>query len=116
VPTVRTVLIGMSPMLRDIVKECIGNELDLEIVGEFGANEWTGRVRSVTPEVIIVSLRRDEADDDVASRLLKEAPTAKVVALSSDNRRALCYIMPAYRRVISDFSSQEITTFIGRPH
>ncbi len=84
----------------------------MDIVGEFSAEEWTERVRALKPEVVIISLRRGEADD-VASRLLETVPTARIVALSSDNRRALCCMMRR-RLVLSDFSSQDIAAFISR--
>jgi len=61
------------------------------------------------------SLARDEADD-VATRLLETVPTAKIVALSSDNRRALCCTIRHQPLVLTDFSGQEIAAFISRAH
>jgi len=68
VAAIRAVLIGMSPMLRDIVMQCVGGVRDMEIVGEFFTDEWAEPLRFSKPEVIIISLGRGEADD-VASRL-----------------------------------------------
>jgi DNA-binding NarL/FixJ family response regulator len=112
VAAIRAVLIGMSPLLRDIVKQSVGGVSGMDIVGEFFAEEWTERVRALKPEVVIISLRHGEADD-VASRLLETVPTAKIVALSSGNRSALCCTIRD-RLVLSDFSPQDIAAFISR--
>ena len=110
---IRAVLIGMSPILRDIVKQCIRSVGDVEIVGEFFAEEGTERLILLKPEVVIISLGRGETDE-VASRLLETAPAAKIVALSSDNRSAFCSTMRLHRVVLSDISPQEIASFISR--
>jgi len=108
---IRAVLIGVSPMLRDIVKQCVGSERDIEIIGEFLADDDREPLRLLKPEVVIISLARGEADD-VADRLLETAPTARIIALSSDNRVASCRMMRAHKKVISDFSLREIAEFI----
>lgn len=108
---IRAVLIGVPPMLRDIVKQCVGSEMEMEIVGEFLADEDRQQMRLLRPEVVIISLARGEADD-AATRLLEAAPHAKIVALSSDNRRAFCCTMRPHRKVLRDFSPREIGEFI----
>jgi DNA-binding NarL/FixJ family response regulator len=112
VAAIRAVLIGLSPLLRDIVKQSVAGVRDMDIVSEFSADEWTERLRALKPEVVIISLRRGEADH-VASRLLGTVPTAKIVALSSDNRRALCCTIRD-RLVLPDVSAQEIASFLSR--
>ncbi|HTR11762.1 MAG TPA: hypothetical protein VMI72_00560 [Roseiarcus sp.] len=98
-------------MLRDIVKQCVGSERDIEIIGEFLADDDKEPLRLLRPEVVIISLARGEADD-VANRLLETAPNAKIVALSSDNRVASCCMLRPHKKVLSDFSPQEIAEFI----
>lgn len=110
-PGIRAVLIGVPPMLRDIVKQCAGGERDFEIIGEFPAGDDSEELRLLKPEVVIVSLAGEEADD-VASRLLETAPQAKIVALYPDNRKALCCMMRPHRKVLCDFSPREIGEFI----
>ena len=111
---IRVVFIGMSPMLRDIVKQAIGSEMDMDIAGELFADSWAGRLRTLTPEAVIISLARGEGDD-VASRLMQAAPNAKIVALSSDSRSALCCV-GRHQRVLFDVSPQEIAEFISGPN
>jgi DNA-binding NarL/FixJ family response regulator len=115
VARIRVVFIGMSPMLRDIVKQAIGSERDMDIAGEFFADSWAERLRALKPEAVIISLARGEGDD-VTSRLMEAAPNAKIVALSSDNRSALCCTAGPHQRVLFDVSPQEIAEFISGPN
>jgi DNA-binding NarL/FixJ family response regulator len=115
VPRIRVVFIGMSPLLRDIVKHAIGSEMDMEIAGELFADSWAEHLRALKPEAVIISLARGEGED-VASRLLEAAPTAKIVALSSDNRSALCCESGHHQRVLFDVSPREIAEFISGPN
>jgi DNA-binding NarL/FixJ family response regulator len=110
----RIVFIRMSPLLRDMVKQAIGSERDTEIVGEFFADSWPERLRALEPEVVIISLAHGEGHD-VTSRLLEAAPNAKIVALSFDNRSALCCV-GRHQRVLFDVSPQEIAEFISGPN
>jgi DNA-binding NarL/FixJ family response regulator len=112
---IRVVLIGMSPMLRDIVKQAIGSYSDIEIAGELFADGWAERLRALKPEAVIISLARGEGDD-VTSRLMEAAPNAKIVVLSADNRSALCCAAGRHQRVLFDVSPQEIAEFIGGPN
>jgi DNA-binding NarL/FixJ family response regulator len=114
VETVRTILVGMTPLLRDIVRQSLDGKTNVEVVGEFKSDGWTERLRYLKPDVVIVSSRTNEADE-VARRLLETAPFAKVVVLSSDSRRASFMTMRIDRLELSDPSIQEIADFIGRP-
>ena len=96
---IRVVLIGTSPMLRDIVKQAIGSETDMDVAGELFADGWAERLRALKPEAVIISLARGEGDD-VTSRLMEAAPNAKIVALSSDNVAALCCAAGRHQRVL----------------
>ena len=112
---IRVVFIGMSPMLRDIVSRAIGSEMDMDIAGELFPDSWAERLRALKPGAVIISLARGEADD-VTSRLLEAAPNAKIVALSSDSRSALCCVAGRHQRVLFDVSPQEIVEFISGPN
>src|ERR1700741_1939599 len=78
VARIRVVFIDMPPMLRDIVKQAIGSQRDVEIAGEFFADTWAERLPVLKPEAVIISLARGEGDD-VTNRLMEAAPNAKIV-------------------------------------
>jgi DNA-binding NarL/FixJ family response regulator len=109
--TMRAVLVGLSPMLKDIVQQCVLRHFNTEIVGELFSHDWAA-VRLMMPDVVIVSLHTDESDD-VATRLLDVVPKARIVVLSSDNRQAVVSKIRIDHLVISDFSAEEIVAAIG---
>ena len=111
---IRVVFIGMSPMLRDIVKQAIRSERDMDIAGELFPDSWAERLHALKPGAVIISLAHGEGDD-VTSRLMEAAPNAKIVALSADNRSALC-CEAGRQRVLFDVSPQEIAKFISTPN
>lgn len=108
--TMRAVLVGLSPMLRDIVLECILRHFDIEIVGELSSHDLA-TVRRTMPDLVIISLLSDD-DDDIAIPLLEVVPKAKIVVLSPDNRQAAVSKLRIHRLVISDFSAEELVAAI----
>jgi DNA-binding NarL/FixJ family response regulator len=112
VARIRVVFIGMSPMLRDIVKQAVESERDVDIAGEFFADTWAEGLRVLKPEAVIISLARGEGDD-VTNRLMEAAPNARIVALASDNRSAIFCAAGRHQKVLLDVSSQEIAEFIS---
>jgi len=115
VATIRAVLIGMSPMLGDILKQCIKHQTKAEIVGELFVDYDEELLRELSPDVVVISLSRDESDK-FANRLLDLLPRAKIIALSPDNRQAKYYTISIRRTVLSDFSPDQIARLISRAH
>jgi DNA-binding NarL/FixJ family response regulator len=115
VATIRAVLIGMSPLLRDIVEQSISTQMDVEIIDEIFADDWGERLRSLSPDVVIISLGRNESDD-IMIRLLEIVPNARIVTLSHDSRQAIFCEMHTRPTVFPDFSPEEIVSLISRAH
>ena len=88
--------------------------MDMDIAGELFPDSWAQRLHALKPGAIIISLAHGEGDD-VTSRLMEAAPNAKIVALSADNRSALC-CEAGHQRVLFDVSPQEIAKFISTPN
>jgi DNA-binding NarL/FixJ family response regulator len=108
VGTIRTVFIGMSTMLRDIVMQSVSHYATLEIVDELMAyDEAADRLSSVAPELILIGLHPDDRTD-IAQELLTLVPTAKVIAFSSDVSRAYLLQMRPYRVAILDISPEKL--------
>jgi DNA-binding NarL/FixJ family response regulator len=108
VATIRTVFIGMSPMLRDIVKRSVSYHANLEIVDELTAYDEAGdRLSRVAPELILIGLHPDDRDD-IAQELLTLVPTAKVIAFSSDVSHAYLLQMRPYRVAILHISPEKL--------
>jgi DNA-binding NarL/FixJ family response regulator len=115
VVAIRAVLIGMSPLLRDTLAQGFSSQTDVEIVGELSAHGWRERLRNLSPDVVIISLRRGESDD-ITTRLLKIVPNVSIITLSHDNRRAIVTGVRARPTVFLDVSPEQIANLIIRRH
>jgi hypothetical protein len=116
VAAIRTVLIGMSRMFRDIVKQSVAKDTTLEIVGELKTCEsLEERVRFIAPELILIGLGPGD-HSDLGKQLLAVVPTAKVIVFSRDKRHAHLYEMCPNRVSFFDISPEELRKAIkGEP-
>jgi DNA-binding NarL/FixJ family response regulator len=108
VVTIRTAIIGMSPMLRDIVKQSVSYYATLEIVDELSACEpIEDRLCCAAPELVLVG-HHPGGQEDIGPKLLKVIPTAKVIIFSSDISHAYLHQMRPYRVAILDISPEKL--------
>jgi DNA-binding NarL/FixJ family response regulator len=103
---IRTVMITMSPLFCDLVRELIARRADLDVVGELDTRDGLEeQLRAVAPDLIFIGLRRDEGDE-IGLSIVRLLPNAKVIAFSSDMRNAFVHRMQPQRIALSDVSPQ----------
>jgi DNA-binding NarL/FixJ family response regulator len=106
VAAIRTVMITMSPIFRDLIKQLTAEHRDLNVVAALDTREGLEeRLRSLAPELILVGLGRNEGDE-VGLSLVRFLPNTKVFAFSSDRRTAFVHRMQPQRTVLRDVSPQ----------
>ena len=85
---IRTVMITMPPIFRDLITQLMAGHRDLNVVAELDNREGLEeRLRSFAPDLILVGLGRNEGDE-IGLSLVRLLPAAKVIAFSSDGRHA----------------------------
>ena len=116
VANVRTIVVTMSPMLRDIITDLVADYVTLDIVADFDSRtEVVRKSELLAPDLVFVGLHIGEADD-IGRDLLAHVPAAKIIAISCDGRTAYIHEMRACRTVLPDVSSQVLTdAIIGTP-
>jgi DNA-binding NarL/FixJ family response regulator len=101
---IRTVVIAMPPIFRDLITELIGGRGTIDVVGEFDARGGLEeQLRQLAPDLILIKLRGNEGDE-IGAELARTLPGAKVVAFSSDARDAVVYRMPTQRTALLNVS------------
>jgi DNA-binding NarL/FixJ family response regulator len=114
VAATRMVMITMSPIFRDLITELMVDQGKFEVVGELdsrqGLENW---LRRFAPDLILIGLARNEGDE-IALSLVRLLPNAKVIAFSSDGRRAFVHEMQPQRTVLLDVSPQMLIDTILR--
>jgi DNA-binding NarL/FixJ family response regulator len=111
---IRTVMIAMPPIFRDILTELMVGQGTLDVVGEFDTHDGLkDQLQQLAPDIILIKLRRSEGDE-IGLGLAKIIPSAKVIAFSSDARDAFVYRMPRRRTALLDVSPRTLIDAIIR--
>ncbi|MGH7841768.1 MAG: hypothetical protein ACREQT_09660 [Candidatus Binataceae bacterium] len=111
---IRTVIITMSPIFRDLIAELMAGRRILNVIGEFSTRDaLEERLRVLAPDLILIGLGRNEGDE-IGLSLARLLPNAKVIAFASDRRDAFVYRMQSQRTALRDVSAQAlIDTIMG---
>jgi DNA-binding NarL/FixJ family response regulator len=84
------ILLAISPMLGDIVRRLVEDEIDLEIVGEVGdADEIAAPAAAVAADVVIVRADRQRLAEELDRIASAAAP--RVLAVAGEGRSAYLY-------------------------
>ena len=111
---IRTVMVTVSPILRDLITELMAGHGHLDVVGELDTRDrLEEQLRALAPDLILIGLGRDEGDE-IGLSLMRFLPNAKVIAFSSDLRHAFVHRMQPQRIALLDVSPQMlIDTIMG---
>ena len=112
----RTAVVTMSPMLRDIVEKLPGGSVRLEIVAEFETRDrLKDRLKAILPDMVLIELARGETDR-IARTILAAVPRGRVIAFSGGGRHAYIHEMRPHRTVSSDVSAKTVIRALNSPH
>jgi DNA-binding NarL/FixJ family response regulator len=106
VAAIRTVMITMPPIFRDLITELISGHRNLNVVADLDNRDGLEqRLPALAPDLVLIGLGRNEGDE-IAFSLVRLLPNAKVIAFSSDGRHAFVHRMQPQRTVLLDVSPQ----------
>jgi DNA-binding NarL/FixJ family response regulator len=113
--TLRTAVVTMSPMLRDIISELSGGRERIKIVAEFATRDrLQDRLRETLPDIVLIELARDESDQ-IARTILAAVPCARVVAFAGGGCHVYIHEMRPCRTVWADASVGMIIRALQAP-
>jgi len=116
VTAIRTVIVTIPPMFRDLIIHLMAKHDGLDVVEEFTAREGLEeRLPPIAPDLVLVGLARNEGDE-IGLSLVRRLPTAKVIAFSSDGRHAFVHGMQPQRTELLDVSPQALIKAIIASH
>jgi chemotaxis response regulator CheB len=106
----RIVLIDMSPLLREIIREALVPEPDLEVVAEHeGPVDLRTAVERDAADFVIVGA--DAADDSVQS-LVAANQGVRAIEVRSDGRESVLYELRPHRVSLGEISSETLVRTI----
>jgi hypothetical protein len=111
----RTILVGMPPVMRDLVIHSVTSWARIEVVATLDRLDAVAQpAGALSPNLILIGLGKNETDIDVAW-LVETFPRTTVVAFSSDARSAFVLRDRRPTAVLSDFSARELVEAILDP-
>jgi DNA-binding NarL/FixJ family response regulator len=104
----RCAFVTVSPLMRALLEETLSNRVRLEILAELDTRDGLVReLAGLRPDVVVIGLERQESDDFGAD-LLADLPDARLLLMSADGAVACLYDLRPYRRVLTDFSADQL--------
>jgi hypothetical protein len=101
----------MPMMLRDIVKEIIGAESDLRLLGAFsGSLGLTESVRRTSANVVVTTV--DVATPDRVGGLLRDRPCVRVIGIDDDGVGGELHECRPHRTLIAEVSRESLVATI----
>jgi DNA-binding NarL/FixJ family response regulator len=108
-------MVTIPPLFADIIRQALAGHVAIEIVAEIGRrNRLRERLRALQPELVLIGLRRGEADT-IGLSILAALPRAKVIAFSFDARSAYVHEVRPHRTELQDFSMQALFALLSLP-
>jgi hypothetical protein len=109
---IRTAVVTMSPMLRDIIKGLRTGGARLEIVAEFTTrDQLVDRLKAILPDMVLIGFARGETDR-IAHTILIALPHSKVVGFSGGGRRVYIHEMRPHRKALANVSAKAVISAI----
>jgi DNA-binding NarL/FixJ family response regulator len=101
-------LADLSQILREIIRDIIARQQDMEIIGEFsGPLELLLAAKETGADAVIVELK-DSQEPGLCSHLLAECPKLTILGLTSTGGNAFIEQLCPWRRDIADPSEIEL--------
>jgi len=115
VTPIRVVLATMPPLLRDIVRQSLARDADVEVLAEVATcDEIAPAVDHASADVTVLGVTPDEWPG--LSQLLRETlathPRLTIIALTSDGRSGYVYRMQPRGVVIDDLTPRSLVQVI----
>ena len=114
---IRVALIGLAPLVRDVVHKLIASEKDMSVAAVIEHSELP-RLRGREPVDVYLVGVKVEAAADACGRLLGEpTPPRRVIGISADGRRMHVSELRPSTAVFGSLSSDELLEVIREaPH
>ena len=109
---IRVLLAEMPRILRDVFKQVVADQSDMDVVGElfdpFGLLLAAGQTRA---DVVILGLHNSEFPG-ICSHLLSEYPHIKILGVTEDGRRACLYELRPQKIPVGEVSPEGLLAAI----
>jgi hypothetical protein len=109
---IRTVIVTIPALLRDLIERLAWDRVELDIVAEFKVRRGLARqLAELRPGLVVIGLRANEADA-VVRDLLALVPKARFIAFSANGRGANGFELRLYQTDLTDLPPDGLVDFM----
>ena len=109
---IRTVIVTMPALLRDLIERLASDRVELDIVAEFKARRGLARrLAELQPGLVVIGLRANETDAIVRD-LLAVVPKARFIAFSAKGHAANGFELRLYHTDLTDLPLDGLVDFM----
>ena len=98
----RILLADMQPMLREIVRDTLTRQPDMEIVGDLDGSK--GILQSLEHVDVAIVGAREPDDSPLAEQMLQASPSTRVLAIATSGQSATLWDLRPYKVSLGDVS------------
>lgn len=110
---VKVLLVGMSAMLRDLVKAILATESTVKVIGELEEPGSYKRESGIEADAVVLGLSDSELPD-FGRRLLTAHPDTKFLGISSDGRKGFLYELRPHAIPLGELSPTVLVNALVR--
>lgn len=107
------VLLGEMPrMMRDVFTQVISEQADMQVVGELANGVGLLLAAGQTKADVVIMSLQDSEMPGIASHLLNEYPSLKVLGVATNGRKAFLYHLRPEKVPVGEVSPEGLLTVI----
>lgn len=108
----RTLVVTLSPLLRELVADVLPPQISIDVIEVLDSRERVAqRLRDLAPDLVLIGLLGAETDA-VAAPLLSALPSVRVLVLAQNGEHAWLHQSQGRRVALSNFSLRALVEAI----
>jgi chemotaxis response regulator CheB len=108
VARLRTLVVTLSPLLRELVTKVLPSQISVDLIEILESRECVAqRLRDLAPDLVLIGLL-DAETDAIALPLLAALPAVRILVLARNGEHAWLHQSPGRRAVLSNLSVQAL--------
>lgn len=109
---IRTVIVTIPVMLRDLITRLTLGKVQLDIVAELGDRRaLSHQLSELRPDLVVIGLRAHESDA-LIRKLIRLVPTARFIVFTAGGRTAQGFELRLFCTQLTDMPPAELVDFI----
>jgi hypothetical protein len=105
---IKTVMVAVPPLLRDLIQCLAEGRVELDLIAELDhGGALLSQLQHIQPGLVVVGPHRQGSDEDIAA-ILAQFPATRVIRFSAGLREISGYCLQRHQVTLTDASPQSL--------